>query len=85
VGDLALFDRGIDQCLAGRIIEIDRDLAPEGDRQVGNSGGYGRGNHQTEVDGRAPESLENAAEDECPKKRLAVCEASPGAVGEGGA
>ena len=50
--------------LAGRVIEVDRDLAAQGNRQVGDGGGNGRGNHQPDMRRRAPLALEHAAEHE---------------------
>ena len=83
VGDLALFDRGIDHGLAGRVVEVNRNLAPERNRQVGDRGGHGRGNHQPEVGGRAPVPLEYAAQHECAEQRLSVSKAGAGTIAHG--
>ncbi len=64
MGDLALFDRGIDHGLTGRVVEVNWNLTPERNRQVGDRGGQGRRNHQPDVRGRAPVPLEYTAQHE---------------------
>ena len=54
VGDPALVDRGIDDLLAGGVIEVDGDLAPERDGEIGHGRRDDRRDQQADVGGHRP-------------------------------
>ena len=83
VRDPALIDRGIDQALAGGIVEVDRNLAPERDGEIGHGGRHRRRHQQADVLGRPPDSSQDAAQDQGANQRLAISQARARAVGHG--
>ena len=73
--DPALVDRGIDQALAGRVVEVDRYFTPERDGEIGHGGGHRRRYQQPDVFGGPPGSRQDAAQGQRADERLAICQA----------
>ena len=75
--DPALVDRGIHQALAGRVVEVDRDFAPERDGEVGDGGRDRRRNQQADVVRRPPGSSQGTAQGQGADQRLAISQSAP--------
>ena len=58
--------------LAGRVIQVDRDLAPERDGEVGDGRRDDGRDHQADVTGLAPGPRQDAAQGQGTEERLAV-------------
>ena len=77
VRDPALVDRRIDQRLAGRVVQVDRDLAEQRQGEVGDGRRDRRRDQQADVRLGPEQPLQDPAEDDGAEERVAVGEATP--------
>ncbi len=84
VRDPALVDRGVEHLLPGRIVEIDRHLAPERQGDVRHRRRDRRRDEQPDIGRIAERPRQHPAQGERPQERLAVGQGRPRAIGHRG-